>query len=100
MINFKNIDYLKSGNTRQQEAYKELQDLEIFEKLRKYNPILAGTIPIEINLPESDLDIICTCDNHREFSKKLAELFGDLNGFKIHSKLHKGIKSTIANNNV
>lgn len=96
MVNFKNIDYLKSGNYRQQEAFKELQDLEIFEKLKKYNPILAGTIPIEIDLPESDLDIICSCENHKEFSKILAELFGDQNGFKIHLKLHKGIESTIA----
>lgn len=96
MPNFKNIDYLKSGNTRQQEAYKELQGLEIFEKLEKFNPILAGTIPIEIDLPESDLDIICSCENHTEFTKLLTELFGDQNEFKIHSKLHKGMQSTIA----
>lgn len=96
MTNFKNIDYLKSGNLRQREAYKELQNLRLFEKLKKYHPILAGTIPIEIDLPESDLDIICTCENHTEFSKLLSELFGNQNGFKIHLKLHKGIKSTIA----
>lgn len=96
MRNFKNIDYLKSGNFRQQEAYQELHELEIFEKLKKYDPILAGTIPIEIDLPESDLDIICSCENHTEFSKLLTELFGDQNEFKIHLKLHKGIESTIA----
>jgi len=96
MRNFKNIDYLKSGNRRQQEAYKELQNLKIFEKLKKFNPVLAGTIPLEIDLPESDLDIICSCENHREFSKLLSELFGNQNGFKIHAKLHKGIESTIA----
>lgn len=96
MINFKNIDYLKSGNPRQKLAYKELIDLEIFEILKRYKPILAGTLPIEIDLPESDLDIICHCRNHTEFSEFLTQHYGNQTHFKITSKTYKGIKSTIA----
>ena len=96
MINFKEIEYLKSGNSRQQEAYKDLKELGIFEKLKNYNSILTGTIPIEIDLPESDLDIICSCKNHREFSKLLSELFKNQNEFNIHSKTYNGMQSTIA----
>jgi hypothetical protein len=66
--NFRNIEYLKFGNERQKLAYSEIRKLHIFEKLKKYNPILTGTIPIEIDLPESDLDMICECKKHLEFS--------------------------------
>lgn len=96
MINFNTIDYLKYGNIRQKEAYFVLKDLLIFENLKLYNPILTGTIPLEIDLPESDLDIICECRNHTEFSKVISSLFADKNEFKIKSKNYKGIKSTIA----
>ena len=63
MIDFKDIGYLKNGNLRQQNAFDVLSELDIFEKLKEYNPILPGTIPIEIDLPKSDLDIICECKN-------------------------------------
>jgi hypothetical protein len=96
MINFKNIEYLKFGNNRQRDAYIELKELKIFEKLNKYNPLLAGTIPIEIDLPQSDLDIICYCENHDEFSRHMLELFENKSGFSINSKCFNGIKSTIA----
>jgi len=96
MINFKNIKYLKEGNNRQQIAFNELIELNILKDLSKYNPVLAGTIPIEIDLPESDLDIICECKNHKFFSKKIIYLYGDKNNFKISLKQFNGIKSTVA----
>lgn len=62
MIDFTKIDYLKNGNERQKRAYEVLKRYQIFEKLKDYSPILAGTIPIEIDIEESDLDIICEVD--------------------------------------
>ncbi|NMH86136.1 DUF4269 domain-containing protein [Flavivirga sp. Y03] len=96
MNDFKNIDYLKSGNSRQKLAYYEINEFKVFEKLKNYNPILTGTIPIEIDLPESDLDIICDCKNHSEFSKTLIEAFGNKSDFCIYSTKINGIKSTIS----
>lgn len=96
MIDFKNIEYLKTGNGRQRLAYKVLHELAIYEKLKNYNPILAGTIPIGIDLPESDLDIICECENHPEFSTLLSELFENENEFEIYPTVKKGIPTTIA----
>lgn len=43
----------------QQKAYQVITDHAILEKLAQYNPILVGTIPINIDIEESDLDIIC-----------------------------------------
>lgn len=62
MHDFTTIEYLKSGNERQQKAYQLLSKYRFFEKLKAYSPILAGTIPIEIDVEGSDLDIICEVD--------------------------------------
>jgi hypothetical protein len=59
MIDFTTIDYLKEGNDRQKKAYEVLLKYKIFEKLSNYSPLLAGTVPIEIDIEGSDLDIIC-----------------------------------------
>ncbi|MDR6466231.1 DUF4269 domain-containing protein [Chryseobacterium sediminis] len=62
MLDFTRIDYLKNGNERQKKAYDVLAKYQIFEKLKKYSPILAGTVPIEIDIEGSDLDIIFEVD--------------------------------------
>ncbi|WP_267405122.1 MULTISPECIES: DUF4269 domain-containing protein [unclassified Chryseobacterium] len=62
MIDFTKLDYLKVGNDRQRRAYSLLNKHRLFEKLKFYSPILAGTIPIEIDVEGSDLDIIFEVD--------------------------------------
>ncbi|AZA92681.1 Uncharacterised protein [Chryseobacterium nakagawai] len=62
MIDFTKIDYLKAGNERQRRAYEVLTKHRIFEKLKDYSPILAGTVPIEIDIEGSDLDLIFEVD--------------------------------------
>lgn len=62
MIDFTRIDYLKDGNERQKKAYEILTKHRIFENLKDYSPILAGTVPIEIDINGSDLDIILDVD--------------------------------------
>ena len=84
MINFLDISYLKLGNERQKKAYQVLTDHEIIEKLAPYHPILVGTIPINIDIENSDLDIICEVSDKNEFIDKLNELFGSEKDFTIH----------------
>ncbi|AZA79595.1 DUF4269 domain-containing protein [Chryseobacterium sp. G0186] len=62
MIDFTRIDYLKQGNERQKKAYEVLTKYSILEKLEPYSAVLVGTIPIEIDIESSDLDIICEVD--------------------------------------
>ena len=83
MINYKNIGYLKEGNKIQRRSYKILQDLEIMEYLKDYTPILTGTIPIEIEIDGSDLDIVCNIRNFNEFEKKVSDRYGELDGYKV-----------------
>lgn len=95
MKDFTTIEYLKSGNQRQQQAYREIKALKIFEHLKQYDPILTGTIPIDIDLPESDLDIICHCKDHEDFSRRLHELFADKTVFEMSTKQWNGLTCTI-----
>ncbi|WP_347217938.1 DUF4269 domain-containing protein [Chryseobacterium sp.] len=53
---------MKTGNDRQRRAYELLVKHRVFEKLKDYSPILAGTIPIEIDIEGSDLDLIFEVD--------------------------------------
>ncbi|MBO6516631.1 MAG: DUF4269 domain-containing protein [Bacteroidia bacterium] len=93
---FTTIEYLKTGNLRQQLAYAELTRLSVFDDLKRYCPLLTGTIPIGIDLPESDLDIICECSDHAEFRETLCALYSDKEGFRIHTSQQGGKESTVA----
>lgn len=51
-------EYLHRGNPRQQQAAAVLETLEIEELPGLSQWALAGTIPLEVDLPESDLDVL------------------------------------------
>ena len=76
--------YLQLGNERQQKAYQVLTHNKVLEKLTPYHPILVGTIPINIDIENSDLDIICEVSDKNEFIDKLNALFGSEKNFTIH----------------
>lgn len=56
---FTSLAYLAVGSDRQRAIYQMLGQLQIMQDLSDYHPILCGTIPLQIDLPDSDLDIIC-----------------------------------------
>lgn len=79
---FETIEYLKFGNEIQRKSYKILKENNIFEILENYNPLLAGTIPIEIDVRKSDLDIICEVKKFDIFTKLLEKEFSKFDNFK------------------
>lgn len=91
----KNIDYLISGNARQKKAYIAISELGIFNMLEKFTPILAGTIPLDIDTSSSDLDIICESSDLVEFATILKINYGSLKNFKSNTKIVRGIPSTV-----
>ena len=83
LTNFLNIAYLKTGNQKQVKAYQVLTDNNVLEKLSAYAPILVGTIPINIDIENSDLDIICYVQDKLEFIKTLTNHFQNEKGFVV-----------------
>lgn len=87
-MDFDNIEYLKSGNEKQIRVYHLLISHRILEILFPFDPILVGTIPIEIDIESSDIDIICHVIDEQKFIEKVTSSFSDKEGFKI--KQHSG----------
>lgn len=81
--NFKDISYLKVGNEKQRRSYEILKNINIFNILKDYNPLLVGTIPIEVDIDSSDLDLICKVDNKEKFENILRNEFSKFKNFKI-----------------
>ncbi|MFV0536902.1 MAG: DUF4269 domain-containing protein [Dysgonomonas sp.] len=63
MTNWRNIDYLTRGNTKQKLCHQIIVKHKILEILKNFDPIIIGTIPIEIDIESSDIDIACQSDN-------------------------------------
>jgi len=92
----KNIDYLRIGNKRQSDAYLAINELNIFNILEKFNPILAGTIPLEIDIDSSDLDLICESSDLLEFQSTLKFYFGNMDSFDTYIPKVRDIPTIVA----
>ncbi|MCD9576680.1 DUF4269 domain-containing protein [Flavobacterium soyae] len=97
MIDFGNIEYLKTGNPKQIRIYETLKQNKVMEVLSEFDPILAGTIPINIDIENSDLDIICYWRNKAEFAFKISSSFENKTEFKIRETIIDQRESVIAN---
>lgn len=97
MIDFTNIEYLKTGNQKQIRAYEVLTQNKILLNLAEFVPLLVGTIPINIDIENSDLDIICYWKNKTDFKNKLFSLFEKQNDFTIRETLIDNNESVVTN---
>ena len=98
MTDFTTIDYLSNGNDRQKRAFEVLTQHRLFEKLSDFSPILAGTVPIEIDIEGSDLDILCEVKNQVEFAEFLKHVFSEFDlDLKIETSIINDIESTVCN---
>lgn len=86
---FQDISYLQNGTTRQQEAFTVLRQNRVLEELGPFNPVLVGTIPINIDIETSDLDIICCFENKHFFRDTIIRLFRDFELFSIREREEK-----------
>lgn len=96
-VDWSNPEYLLHGNERQRAAYRALSELNIFHVLQEYDPLLVGTIPLGIDLPESDLDVICETAQQDDFAGCLERNFNSHTGFVLKRKLINSLPSIIAN---
>ncbi len=85
-MSWRDISYLQQGSFRQQQAYRALTSLGIFETLARFDPVLVGTVPIDLDLPDSDLDIICEVHALDDFEQVLRAHYAREAGFTIEQK--------------
>ncbi|MFD2941346.1 DUF4269 domain-containing protein [Flavobacterium notoginsengisoli] len=97
MTDFKNIAYLTTGNQKQQLAFKVLTKHKVLETLADFDPILVGTIPIHIDIQNSDLDIVCYWKNKLNFIERIKQLFEKETNFTIREIVIDDKESVVAN---
>ena len=90
------LSYLRDGNERQRSALQALQSLGVLDALRDYTPVLVGTLPIAVDVADSDLDIVCEAPDLDTFEWQVTAAFGACAGFRVKRKLVKGVESVIA----
>jgi hypothetical protein len=91
------IDYLQYGTPRQREAYMALTENGIIEKLVGFTPILAGTIPLNIDIETSDLDILCCFQDEDAFYNRVCTVFEHHNNFTVSKTIIEGKHTVLAN---
>jgi len=94
---FDTLAYLQTGTERQRRAYAVLTAHGVFDHLAAYQPILAGTIPLDIDIAGSDLDILCYCPQPESFREELVRQFGRCTGFVVREKQVRDRQTVIAN---
>ncbi|WP_435404568.1 DUF4269 domain-containing protein [Mucilaginibacter aquaedulcis] len=94
---FENLQYLINGTSRQQAAYHLLSKHKLMETLQAFDPVLAGTIPINIDIENSDLDIICCFTDKYNFKMVATKAFGGFEDFELADTLINGQETVIIN---
>ena len=97
---FSGIDYLQSGTKTQKKAFHVLSENNVMEKLNAYSPILAGTVPLDIDIDGSDLDIICCFNDIGHFEVTVKKHFSGEAGFRCRRAVFSGFETFIANFNL
>ncbi len=99
MIDFTRINYLRNGNERQKRALEVLTKYKVLEKLKPYSPLLTGTVPIQIDIESSDLDVICEVDLRfeKEFLEDIVPLLPSGTDMKVENTVINGEKSIVVN---
>jgi hypothetical protein len=88
------ITHLNRGSDRQRDAYQAMIELDIFSVLGDYDPVLAGTLPLGIETPESDLDILCEAEDLDRFDALVEAAYGDLDEFRQQRSIEDGLPSS------
>ena len=95
-INWFDLSRLLEGTPSQRSAACTLVESRVMELLAPYTPILCGTVPINCDIPGSDLDIICYAPNLPVFKESLYLFFSDKPVFSCEEKTLAGEHSVIA----
>ncbi|MDT9718876.1 DUF4269 domain-containing protein [Paenibacillus sp. ClWae2A] len=69
-------------NARQQDAYRVLQSSGLLDILADYHPYPAGTVPIDIDVPGSDLDLLCYAEDLDAFEAEIHDQIGAVGEFR------------------
>ena len=91
------LTYLNRGSDRQRNAFRVIIEQDFFSILAEFDPVLAGTYPLGIETPTSDLDILCYAEDLEHFSEVVEHVYGDEDDFVTHHKEKDELPTVICN---
>jgi len=93
---WRDIRCLLTGTPTQQSAYHFLNDFGLLSTLDIFNATLAGTIPIDVDIPGSDLDILCETPTLETLENVLRTNYSQMPDFRCKKESIQGKPSLIA----
>lgn len=91
------LTYLNRGSERQRDAFRVIIELDLFSLLADFQPVLAGTFPLGIETPQSDLDILCFAQDLDRFDELVTNVYGDEDEFEVRRTEKNGLSTVIGN---
>jgi hypothetical protein len=95
-MNLFDISYLLTGSPIQQAGYTAIKNERVLELLHPFRPVLAGTLPLDLFIYGSDLDILCYAPDEKSFASHLEKSFSHHDEFLLRYKSINNIPATIA----
>ncbi|MEI9918610.1 MAG: DUF4269 domain-containing protein [Bacteroidota bacterium] len=78
---FFDLSYLSKGSAIQQAGFRAITDSDILNSLKEFSPVVVGTLPLDLFISTSDIDIICYFSDLERFESQLKHSTRkDLNG--------------------
>lgn len=98
LIDFFDISYLSRGSAIQRKGYDAITSSGILDSLKEFNPVVAGTLPLDLFTAKSDIDIICEFKDGEQLVDTLVDVLDPITThFHIDRKALSGIDSVVAN---
>jgi hypothetical protein len=94
--NWRDVGWLGEGTASQRRAFTALSDTGVMQVLAPFDPVLAGTVPLDVDIEDSDLDIICHVPDALTFATTVSDAFSHLDGFVLRRGVVHGDYTTLA----
>lgn len=88
--------YLAAGSPAQRAAARALAESGVLERLAAFDPVLAGTYPLDLSVAGSDLDILCHAPDPASFERAVRGAFANRPGFTCERQPAGAMLATLA----
>ncbi|MFV1852890.1 MAG: DUF4269 domain-containing protein [Porticoccaceae bacterium] len=83
---FMGLGKLENASNQGAKAADIVRRYALLERLAAFDPVIVGTLPLAIDTPSSDIDILCEVSDFDAFQDVATKAFGTLEGFGIHAR--------------
>lgn len=63
--------------------------------IKEFTPLISGTIPLQINTDDSDLDLLCQSADLKHFEEICQQHWGNLPSYRCHRALFQNLESSV-----